>query len=153
VSSPVTFTVDTAAPAAPVITGPADGTVTNVNTPTITGTGEPGATVTVTIDGVAVGTTTVNPDGTWSLTSSTLADGTYTITATRTDAAGHPSPASSPVTYTVDTTAPAAPVITGPADGEKTGDRTPLITGTGEPHATVLVKIDGVVVGEATVTA
>src|SRR5918997_5336042 len=151
-SSPVIFTVDTVAPAAPVITGPADGSTIADNTPTITGTGEPGATVEVTVDGVVVGTTTVAPDGTWSLVvPDALGDGSHTVTATQTDAAGNVSPASDPVTFTVDTTAPDPPVVTSPADGDVTADSTPTITGTGEPGATVEVTIDGTVVGTTTV--
>jgi len=147
--------VDTIAPAAPVITGPASGTTTNDDTPTINGTGEPGDTVTVTVtdeNGNTLGTATVGTDGTWSFDSNHLDDGTYTITATQTDPAGNTSPASAPDTFTVDTTAPDAPVITGPTDGSTVGDNTPPITGTGEPGDTVIVTDeDGNTVGTATV--
>ncbi|MDR2973689.1 MAG: Ig-like domain-containing protein, partial [Propionibacteriaceae bacterium] len=144
-------TVDSAAPAAPVITGPANGSTTGDSTPTITGTGEPGATVTVSVDGVPVGQTTVQPDGTWSLTPTTpLADGPHTITARQTDPAGNPSPeASSQVK--VDTATPSAPVILTPANGSTTTDTTPTITGTGEPGSTVTVSVDGTPIGTATV--
>jgi len=47
-SAPTQVTVDQSVPAAPVITGPAEGTVTNDNTPTVTGRAEAGATVNVT---------------------------------------------------------------------------------------------------------
>ena len=46
-----------------------------------------------------------------------LADGTHAITATATDAAGNVSGVSNTVNLTIDTVAPAAPVITSPADG------------------------------------
>ncbi|HWJ65644.1 MAG TPA: Ig-like domain-containing protein [Nocardioides sp.] len=151
-SPEVTFTVvDETPPDAPVIQSPADGSVTGDSTPTISGTGEPGATVEVVVDGVVIGTTTVAVDGTWSLTPTTpLADGPHTVTATQTDLGGNTSPADSN-TFTVDTTVPAAPVITGPADGSVVGDSTPTITGTGEPGATVEVVVDGVVIGTTTV--
>ncbi|MEU6134591.1 Ig-like domain-containing protein [Nocardioides sp. NPDC047086] len=153
-SDPVPFTVDTQAPAAPVITSPADGDVIDDSTPTITGTGESGATVEVSIDGEVVGEATVSPEGTWELPlTDPLADGEHTVTATQTDEAGNVSEPSAPVTFTVDTTAPDAPVITSPTDGSTTSDTTPTITGTGEPGATVEVTIDGQVVGEATVDA
>ena len=42
--------------APPVITAPTDGTITNNNKPTITGTGEAGATVTVYDNGTSIGT-------------------------------------------------------------------------------------------------
>jgi hypothetical protein len=153
-SAAVIFTVDTTAPAAPVVTGPSDGAMVGTATPTITGTGEPGATVEVVIDGAVVGTTVVGPDGTWALPLTTpLADGEHTVTATQTDAAGNESPASAPTTFTVDTVA-TAPVITSPSPGAITSDTTPTITGTGEPGATVTVTDqDGTVLGTAVVDA
>ncbi|SDT12986.1 Ig-like domain-containing protein [Microlunatus soli] len=151
-SEPVAFTIDTTAPDAPVITTPADGSVTGDSTPTISGTAEPGATVTVTTaDGTELGTATADGGGDWSFAADALDDGTYTITATATDEAGNGSVPSEPVTFTVDTTAPEAPVITGPADGSTIADNTPTIVGTGEPGATVEVSIDGTVIGTADV--
>jgi hypothetical protein len=155
-AGPVAFTVDTTAPAAPVITSPADGSVTSDDTPPISGTGEPGATVEVTVVDAGGTSTTyetvVDGNGNWTVVPTTpLADGDATITATQTDAAGNTSPASDPVTVTIDTTAPDAPVITSPADGSKTTDTTPVVGGTGEPGATVTVSVDGEVVGDATV--
>jgi len=143
-SAPNTFTVDTTAPDAPVIQTPADGSTTNDTTPLITGTAEANSDVTVyDTDGTTVlCTTTADGTGAWSCTSSTLTDGSHTITATSTDAAGNTSPADS-VTFTVDTTAPTAPVITGPADGDTVGDTTPAITGTAEPGSEVTVTEGG----------
>ncbi|WP_419420274.1 Ig-like domain-containing protein [Legionella sp. D16C41] len=143
-SAPVTFTVDTVAPAAPVITSPTNGSTTNDPTPTISGTGESGATVTVRLlpSSTILGTALVSPGGTWALTPTTpLADGVHRIQATQTDAAGNTSPASTPVSFTVDTTAPAAPVITAPTNGSTTNDPTPTISGTGESGATVTVRL------------
>ncbi len=149
-STPVTFAIDTTAPAAPAITSPADGTVTSDTTPAITGTAEPDSTVEVFIDGASVGTTTADGTGAWTLTPTTpLADGDHTVTATATDAVGNTSPESTPVTVTVDTTAD-PPVITSPADGSSTNDSTPTITGTAEPGASVEVFVDGTSVGTAT---
>ncbi|MFE6645630.1 Ig-like domain-containing protein [Nocardioides sp. NPDC057772] len=151
-SAPVTFTVDAAAPDAPVITSPADGSSTQDTTPTISGTAEPGTTVEVTVDGEVVGTAPVDADGNWSLIlTDPLAEGPHTAAATATDDSGNVSSPSTPVDFTVDRTAPEPPVITGPADGSTVGDATPEITGTGEPGATVEVTIDGEVVGETTV--
>jgi hypothetical protein len=155
-SSSVDFTVSppvSTKPGAPVITGPSNGSTTGTATPTITGTGQPGATITVSVDGHPIGTTVVNPDGTWSFTpTSPLPDGSHTISVTQTDGDGNTSPATS-VTVTVDTTPPAAPVITGPANGSTTNNSTPRITGTGEPGATVMVSIDGKPAGSTTVGA
>jgi hypothetical protein len=149
-SNEVTFTIDTIAPPAPVITAPADGSTVADDTPAITGTAEPGSTVTVIIDGAPVGTTTADDTGAWIFTPTTpLADGEHTVTATATDEVGHISPESAEISFTVDTTPPAAPIITSPADGSTTGDTTPPVTGTAEPDSTVSVIIDGVVVGIA----
>ncbi|HYG83253.1 MAG TPA: Ig-like domain-containing protein [Verrucomicrobiae bacterium] len=139
-------TYDTTAPAAPAITGPAAGATTKDNTPTITGTGEPGAKVTVKVDDASITCSEGNPitvgsDGKWTCTPTTpLADGLRTITATQTDAAGNTSPPSNAVTVTIATTPPPAPVITGPADNSELTDTTPTVTGTGEAGATVTVR-------------
>lgn len=83
----VTFTVDTVPPVVAITTP--TGEVDEAR-PTISGTGEPGATVTVTVDGEVVGTTTVREDGTWSVTlSADLADGEHNISVTATDRAGN----------------------------------------------------------------
>lgn len=143
------FLVDSEAPAAPQITAPEDGATLNDNTPTVTGTGEPGATVTVEVDGEEVGEVIVSGDGTWELPlTEPLNEGEHTITATQTDEAGNTS-AADEVTVTVDTQA-APPVITNPKDGSATNDATPTITGRAEPGASVEISVDGEVVGTVT---
>src|SRR3546814_6375022 len=108
------FEVDTAAPAAPAITAPADGSSISDPTPVITGTGEPGADVEVTLDGSVLGTVPVGPDGSWSIPVGTeLSEGTHTVIAVQTDEAGNES-ATAEADFTLDTTAPAAPVLTAP---------------------------------------
>jgi len=149
-----TFTVDTTSPAAPVVLMPADGSVTNDNTPTYSGTAEGGSTVTIFVNGASVGTTTATAGGNWSFTPATvLADGTYTVRATATDLAGNTSPNSNTNTFTVDTVAPAAPVVLTPADGTVTSDNTPTYSGTAEGGSTVVVIVDGTPVGTATADA
>ncbi|MBB5707654.1 BapA/Bap/LapF family large adhesin [Sphingopyxis panaciterrulae] len=98
----------------------------------VTGTGEPGATVTVYgPDGTTIlGTDTVQPGGTYSVTIPAQVNG-EDLTVTQTDAAGNeslPTPAEAP-----DLTAPGAP--TADVD-DATGT---IVTGTGEPGATVTV--------------
>ena len=139
-----TFTVDTEVPDPPVIIAPADGSTINDSTPTITGTGEPGATITVSVDGTEIADDVlVDDDGNWSLPlTAPLADGEHTVSATQTDRAGNESPEASS-TFTVDTADPLAPVIIAPADGSTINDSTPTVTGTGEPGATVTVSVDG----------
>jgi gliding motility-associated-like protein len=139
-SSPVgtgTLVVDTTAPAAPVVTSQ----VTSDTTPTVSGTAEAGSTVAVTINGVTY-TTTADTNGNWSVTvpnGDALADGTYTVSATATDAAGNTSPVGTG-TLVVDTTAPAAPVVT----SQTTNDTTPTVAGTAEANSTVSVVINGI---------
>ncbi|MDR0286023.1 MAG: Ig-like domain-containing protein, partial [Propionibacteriaceae bacterium] len=141
-SSPGTGTLDVTAPAAPVVTAPAPGATVGDATPTLTGTGEPGATVTVSDGTDDLCTATVAPGGTWSCTPATALDeGPVTLVVTQTDPAGNESAART-VSLTVDTTPPAAPVVTAPAAGALVTTATPTIAGTGEAGATVTV-MDG----------
>jgi hypothetical protein len=142
------FIVDTVAPATPVITSPS---LTNDNTPVLTGTAEPGSTVTVVIAGLTYITTAASPSGAWSVDLGTaiplggsapitgLTDGINTVTVTATDLAGN---TSAPATQNlrVDTTPPAVPQIT---SSDKNKDTTPVITGLAEPGSTVEVSING----------
>ena len=123
-SDPGNGVVDGSAPSAPDI-DPTDGT-------TLTGTGEPGATVEVTYPGLTSPlTVVVDEDGTWEIDplSPQPEDG-ETIFATQTDEAGNES---GPAYEIVDSTAPDAPLID-PTNGE-------TISGTGEPGATVDVTV------------
>ncbi|MFM2078579.1 MAG: Leukotoxin, partial [Actinomycetota bacterium] len=120
----------------------ASGSTTDDATPTLRGTGEPGATVKVFDNGQLIGTTTVTPAGTWALTPSTpLADGLHSVTATATDPAGDTSPQTAAIPFTVDTSAVVDPVITRALDdfapqtgvvasGGATNDKTPTLEGT-----------------------
>ncbi|WP_224366229.1 adventurous gliding motility protein AgmC [Hyalangium versicolor] len=149
-----TFTMDTVPPAAPVVVTPANGSRTNDNTPTYSGTAEPGTTVTVIVDGTPVGTTTANASGNWSFTPTpALADGVHSVSATAADAVGNVSPQSNTNTFTVDTTPPPAPVVVTPANGSTTSDNTPTYSGTAEANSTVTVFVDGTSVGTATADA
>ena len=109
--------VDDTAPAAPVVTTPADGSLTADASPAVTGTAEAGSTIRVYLNNVLHATTTATGAGTWSATiSGPLTDGDYTVRATATDAAGNASPNSSPNTFTVDTTAPNTALTATPAN-------------------------------------
>ncbi|QXT35501.1 BapA prefix-like domain-containing protein [Sphingomonas sanguinis] len=140
VSPTITLTApDFTAPAAPTASIAEDGS-------TITGTGEPGATVTVRDPaGQPLGTTTVDPQGNYTLPLATPQANGGTLTVTQSDPAGNTSPATS--VSAPDTTAPAAPTATIAGDGTS-------ITGTGEPGATVTVSDPaGQPLGTATVDA
>lgn len=142
-----------AAPAAPVITGPVNGTVLGTASPPISGTAEPGTEVRLEIDGVlAGGPVTTDAAGHWTITPlSPLAEGARTARAWAGDIAD-PSPLSAPVTFTVDITAPPAPVVTSPAAGATSAGR-PTYGGTAEPHSTVEIQVDGAPVGTTPVDA
>lgn len=60
--------------------GSTSGGLTNDNTPTLKGTGEPGSTIELLTGDRVIGTATVKGDGTWSFTpTAALADGTYPV--------------------------------------------------------------------------
>ncbi|MFW2026177.1 Ig-like domain-containing protein, partial [Acinetobacter baumannii] len=123
------YTLDTAAPAAPVI-DPVNGT------DPITGTAEPGLTVTVTYPNGDTATVVAGPDGSWSVPNPGLNDGDE-VEAIATDPAGNPS---LPGTAIVDAVAPTVAL-----DDVLTNDSTPALTGTvNDPTATVVVNVDGV---------
>jgi hypothetical protein len=128
----------------PVITTPANATLTNDPTPTFGGTAPPGARVTVLVDGAPTGTAPAGADGRWTVTSGGLPDGTHTAHATQNNSA-----TSAPVSLTIDATAPAAPVITEPAQNGGTGPR-PTVAGVAEPGATVVAQVDGIALGVVT---
>jgi N-acetylneuraminic acid mutarotase len=145
------LTVDTTAPAAPVVLAPADGSTTRDSTPTYTGTAEVGSTVTLIVDGAEVGTIAAGAGGSWSFTPvASLADGSHHVSAHARDAVGNTGPDSTPRTFTVDTTAPAAPVVSEPANGAALNDDTPTYQGTAEAGSAVTVTVDGAVVDTTT---
>jgi hypothetical protein len=133
-----TFTVDTHAPASPAITAPADDSAQNTRTIELSGTAEPAATIEVREGAASRGATTADGSGNWTLELTSVPEGTHAYTATATDSAGNTSGPSAPRTITVDLTAPAAPVITDPADGSAQNSQTIELSGTGEPG----VRID-----------
>lgn len=142
---------DTMVPAAPTFTRPAEMSISNDTTPTLTGTAEPGSTVRVIRNGMTVCTTITPANGLWSCVSSTLPDGQIVLTSTATDPAGNLSAASPPRTFTIDTTAPAAAAIVTPAENARTG-LSPMLTGTAEPFSTVVVNEGTALVCQATAT-
>ena len=108
-SAPLLLSIQTAPPPAPSgltlaagsDTGFQGDNITDVTTPTVTGTTQAGSTVTLfdtTVDvTVVVGTATSLSDGSWSIRTSTLPPGLHTLTATETDFVGNTSGDSAPL--------------------------------------------------------
>lgn len=116
---------------------------------TVSGTGYPGSTVTLSVSGSTTQQTArVGADGRWVAALGAGVDGRVTVTASQTasTARGYRSDlrsaASAPVSITVDRTAPAAPRITAPDDGQRIGARSTTVRGTGEPGSRVTVYVD-----------
>lgn len=140
-SAVVRVTVKTVLPKAPVLTLPA---YTSDPGLLLTGSGEPGSTVSVTepsgstrIAGELC-STGVGSDGSWScLPVEPLDEGSHLLTARAVDAAGNA--ATGPAaTLTVDTVAPAVPLLGSPHAGESVPAR-PRFTGAAEAGSTVTV--------------
>jgi large repetitive protein len=137
------FTIDTTPPGAPVVTSPLNNSVTNDNTPAISGTAEPDSTVTVTLNGNAVGTATTSATGTWSFTPTTpMADGPYTVVVTARDAAGNTSAPSTSVRFVIDTAPPETTIDSGPSAETQNPDAT-FNFSANESGVTYECKLDG----------
>ncbi|MEA2739303.1 MAG: large repetitive protein, partial [Acetobacteraceae bacterium] len=166
-SAPLTVRLDTVAlaPAALVLTAASDSGasssdhITNVTLPTVTGTGENGATVTLFDGGTAIGTGTVT-GGAWSITATVpLVGGVNDVYAMQTDLAGNISAPSSDLFVTLLTAAPAPGAValtpasdTGASNTDDITRRTlPRITGTGDNGDTVTLSNGGTIIGTGTV--
>lgn len=129
-STPLVVTVDTVAPAAPSIpdlqaasdAGSSNSdNLTNLTTLSFDGTREASTSVTMTTNQGGSFTTAALASGTWTVTGNSLtANVTHSVRARATDLAGNQSPDSSPLSVTIDTTAPAVSVRN-PASGATVG--------------------------------
>ena len=131
------------------------------NTPTISGKGEPGMTAVIDLGGGQSVRVPVNAEGNWSWTPApALADGTYSWSVALEDAAGNRGEATAPVTFIVDTVGNAVSIshaedntgtLTNPlASGSSTDDLKPVIVGTATPGSLVTLYVDGEAVGTMT---
>lgn len=156
-------------PAAPIVASTfPSGFETAATSLPLTGSGEPGATIAVTgsplasvarigaspagSHSVVLGTATVAPDGSWTLDAdlSGLADGTWDLSVTQTRSGLTSAPAS--VRIGVDRTALPPVIVSADVGTGDLADRlAPILTGTAEPGATIVVSDHGTAV--ATVTA
>jgi len=141
-------------PLAPVVTSPWDAArPTSATSAALAGTGLPGAVVSVVAERAGTGparlasaaaplaSTTVDPSGAWALTAdlSSLTDGSWTLLLVQTAAGASSAPTT--LDLLVDRTA-LPPVITGvdTGSGDLAGWMAPIVSGTTEPGATVVVS-------------
>ncbi|MBH8559022.1 putative Ig domain-containing protein [Hymenobacter negativus] len=112
------FTVQQPVTAAPVITAPANGSLTNNSQPTYSGTAPAGSTITVYVGPAsgaasAIGTTTATASGNFSLAQpSALTSGSYQVYATAQTSGSTVSANSNTNTFTVDLVAPTVTSLT-----------------------------------------
>lgn len=159
-SSVVVDTTAPTAPSVPVLTAASDSgrsntdRITNLTTPTFTGTAENLATVSV-YDGATASGSGSTVSGTWTSTSPSLADGVHTFTARATDLAGNISVASAAVTVTIDTVAPVPPTQpdmrrqddSGVSDTDDVTNRTqPIFQGATERRSILTLLNNGVAI-------
>jgi hypothetical protein len=143
------FTLDLAAPVAPTVVSPANGSSTTSTSPTLSGTAEPGSTVTLTITGPGgpyTVITTADGSGNYSVASPVLGQGAYSVSATATDAAGNLSTASGSNGFNVVFFAPA---LSGPINA---GASSISGTSSAADGTTITVYSNGTPIGTTTVT-
>ncbi|MGF1676745.1 MAG: Ig-like domain-containing protein, partial [Rivularia sp. (in: cyanobacteria)] len=133
--------------------------ITSNSTPNITGNAEAGAKVELLNNSIKIGEATADSNGNWQITTNNLADGNYSITAIATDIAGNQNQSDVPLSLTVDTISPDAPINlklspnsdSGISNSDNiTNDISPTITGLAASDATVELFSDGVLVGTTT---
>ncbi|MCF6764129.1 Ig-like domain-containing protein, partial [Pseudomonas fragi] len=170
-SDPYTVIVDTSAPVAasgetltddvgPIIGQINDNDTTDDNTPTVSGTAEPGTTAIIYDKGVEIGRVPVDASGNWSFTPGTpLADGDHSFHSVIEDAAANQSLPSPTTDFTVDTRLVEISItqiiddegtVVGPiSPGGVTNDTTPTINGQATPNSVVNIYDKGVLIGTA----
>lgn len=117
--------------------------ITRINTPRFTGVVTPGATARIYSDGTLVGSATADGAGAYTITASTLADGPHAITATEQAGANPESAPSASLSVTIDTTAPAAPSLTGTDPASPANNNSPKVKGSAEAGSAVRLFTDG----------
>ncbi|WP_433221207.1 Ig-like domain-containing protein [Dactylosporangium sp. CS-047395] len=150
-SPSISFAIDSEAPAVPTVSAPSAGAMLTNGAVAVSGSGgENGATVTATLVGPAPASTAttctsgVGSGGSWSCTpASPLADGSYSLTVKQTDAATNASGNTAPVSFTIDSEAPAVPTVAAPSAGAVLANDAVTVSGSGENGATVTATLVG----------
>ena len=130
-------------------TGTIGDNITSDNTLTLNGTAEASSTVKVYDGSTLLGSAIANGSGVWTYTTSALPNGAHSLTATATDVAGNTGVASAALNVTVDTIAPAIPVI---ASDTLTG-KSATLSGTAEAGSTIKVYDGTTLLGSATTSS
>ncbi|MCA8238736.1 Ig-like domain-containing protein [Burkholderia cenocepacia] len=118
------------------------GGLTNDPRPTVSGRGDPGATIHILVDGVQVGTAVVGANGTWSFAlTQRLSDGEYRLTARASNEIGMSVPSAS-YGIQLDTTPPSQPKIDAATEGTQ-----PMLSGQAEAYSTVTIYDGATVLG------
>ncbi len=97
--------IDKTKPLAPASVNSPAISYSNVNTPLISGTGEPGCVITIKEGNLVLGTTTVDIDNSWATNLTASVDGIHNISITQTDSALNTSD-ETPITLKIDTVGP-----------------------------------------------
>jgi len=137
----LTLIVDTAAPAAPVVTEPQDGALTSDASVSVAGTAEPDARVEVFDDAISKGSVIAAADGRWTVAVS-LPDGDRQLSAKATDVAGNTSPPSGERAVSVDTAAPDTAIESGP-NNPTSRTTASFALSSSEPGSTFECRLDG----------
>ncbi|MGO4110864.1 OmpL47-type beta-barrel domain-containing protein [Paenibacillus sp. YAF4_2] len=134
--------IDRTPPSAPVTQSPVNGEVLGDNLPTIVGTAEENSIIAITIDGEELPAVTTDSKGSWTYTPvSPLKDGKHQIRVSVKDAVGNAAAEEDVLTFTVDTTAPEAPVIEEPVNDAISGISKPVFKGHAEAGSKVTLYI------------
>ncbi len=141
-STVLTYTEDSAAPGTPTGLNTNPTSPVHNTSPSVTGTGETGATIriytTVTCTGAVAGQATA-VGNMFTVPVSVGANSTTTFYAKATDAAGNQSGCSSGVTYVEDSDPPSMPTITATTPASPANNNTPQVSGTADTGSTVKI--------------
>ena len=140
-SSSIVYTEDSSAPATPSVTDTDPDSPANDNSPEVKGTAESGSTVrlytTSDCSGPPAAEGSAASFASPGLTVTVADQSSTDFRATATDAAGHLSACSGPLTYVEDSTVPAAPTLTDTDPDSPANENSPEVKGTAEAGTTV----------------
>ncbi len=136
--------IDTVAPAAPTITAPSEGELTNANDLVFGGSTEAHSTVSLEVDGSPFDDATAGASTNWSLDPvAAPVDGAHTVAAFATDRAGNVGPTTIAVNFDLESVAPSPPTIDLPIDGAEQNTSLVEFSGTAEADGAVKLFRDG----------